>query len=300
MKNQSHPIILDGGLSNVLESMGCDLNHPLWTAQLIETHPELIVKTHLIYLQAGAQIITSSGYQASFEGYLKLGKNQKKAGELLLQSIELTLKARALFIEKHHPKYPIQVAASMGPYGAYLADGSEYKGYSNVSDSALEAFHKTRIDVYEDTDADFFAFETIPSLQEAKVLSKLLNSNPRPSWISFSCKNAEQLNDGHQISDAISLFADLSSVFAIGVNCTAPKYITNIIDTIKKIAPQKKIIIYPNSGEVYHAASKTWSGLSDPLVFEKMAWEWYKNGADIIGGCCRIGPEHISKLTSLK
>ncbi len=300
MKNQSYPIILDGGLSNVLESMGCDLNHPLWTAKLIETHPDLLIKTHLLYLEAGARIISSAGYQASMEGYLSLGKTKEEAAELIADSLDLVLKAKHLFIEKHRPDYPVQVAASMGPYGAFLADGSEYSGDYKISDRELTTFHQSRIEIYESKEADYFAFETIPSFQEAKVLSKLLSKCLTPSWVSFSCKNDAQLNDGTPISEAISLFSEHPTIYALGVNCSAPKYMSGIIALIKKHAPQKKIIIYPNSGEVYHADSKTWSGISDPLVFEKMALEWYKNGAHIIGGCCRIGPEHIAKLSSVK
>ncbi len=95
------------------------------------------------------------------------------------------------------------------------------------------------------------------------------------------------------------LIANHPTIFAIGVNCTAPKFITKIIGTIKRFAPQKKVIVYPNSGEVYDAKSKSWQGVSDPIVFEKMALEWHENGADIIGGCCRIGPEHISRISNL-
>ncbi|MGI9530104.1 homocysteine S-methyltransferase [Lutimonas sp.] len=300
MKNQPSPIILDGGLSNVLESMGCDLNHPLWTAKLIETHPDLLIKTHLIYLEAGARIISSAGYQASIEGYLSLGKTKEEAIELIAGSLDLVLRAKKLYIEKNRPDYLVQVAASMGPYGAFLADGSEYSGDYKISDRELTTFHQSRIEIYENKGADYLAFETIPSFQEVKVLSKLLDQCPSQSWVSFSCKNDSQLNDGTQISDAVSLLSEHPTIFALGVNCTAPKYMTTIIATIKEYAPQKKIIIYPNSGEVYHADSKTWSGISDPLVFEKMALEWSKKGADIIGGCCRIGPEHIAKLSRVK
>ena len=298
MENLSYPMILDGGLSNVLETMGCNLEHPLWTARLIQSNPELIVKAHLAYLEAGANCITSSGYQASVEGYIQLGESPENAEAFILKSLELAIKARRLYLEKHSPTYFIKVAASMGPYGALLADGSEYTGKYHITDKKLASFHKSKIELLRDSAADFFAFETIPSLQEVTVLSNLLIKSSKPCWVSFSCKNETYLNDGHKIRDAVLLIANHPTIFAIGVNCTAPKFITKIIGTIKRFAPQKKVIVYPNSGEVYDAKSKSWQGVSDPIVFEKMALEWHDNGADIIGGCCRIGPEHISRISN--
>ncbi len=292
-------MILDGGLSNVLEGMGCNLEHPLWTALLVQTNPELIIKAHLAYLEAGATCITSSGYQASVDAYMQIGESKLNAEQYILKSLRLALTARQIHQEKHNNVHNISVAASMGPYGAFLADGSEYTGDYNIKDHDLHLFHKSRIDLLRESSADYFAFETIPSLQEVMVLSKLLKETSKPSWISFSCKDELHLNDGHKISEAVTLIADHPNVFAVGVNCTAPKYITKIIKTLKKYAPDKRIIVYPNSGEVYHVKSKSWYGVSDPEGFEKMALEWNESGADIIGGCCRIGPEHISRLRNL-
>lgn len=299
MEQISYPMVLDGGLSNVLEGMGCNLEHPLWTALLIQSNPELILKAHMAYLEAGATCITSSGYQASIEGYMQLGQRKENAEQFILKSVEICLKARQLFLEKTKNNNAVYIAASMGPYGAFLADGSEYTGNYNISDQDLSLFHKSRIDLLQQSGADFFAFETIPSLQELRILLKLLGASSKPSWISFSCKNETFLNDGHKISEAAALIANHPAVFAIGVNCTAPKYITDIIGTLKKYAPDKKIIVYPNSGEVYHVKSKSWFGVSDPEAFEKMALEWNEKGADIIGGCCRIGPEHISRISNI-
>ena len=299
MKQLRYPLVLDGGLSNVLEGMGCNLEHPLWTALLIQTNPELIVEAHLAYLEAGATCITSSGYQASIEGYKQLGLPRKNAEQLILKSLDLALKARQLFLEKSRNDPSINIAASMGPYGAFLADGSEYTGDYDASEEQLIQFHKSRIDLLERSAADFFAFETIPSLQELRVLSKLLEMSSKPSWVSFSCKNEVYLNDGYKISKAASLLADHPTIFAIGVNCTAPKFISDIIGTLKEYAPDKKIIVYPNSGEVYHAKTKSWYGVSDPEAFEKMALEWNEKGADMIGGCCRIGHEHISRISNV-
>lgn len=299
-KNISFPVILDGGLSNVLESMGFDLDHKLWSARLIKSNPEAIIKAHLSYLEAGATCITSSGYQASIQGYMDLGENREDAIQLLLDSVSLAVKAKKQFLNSTGLKRKIYIAASLGPYGAYLANGAEYTGEYAVSAERLIKFHMERFHILEASEADFLACETIPSMMEVEVLSELLLSSAKPSWVSFSCKDETHLNDGHKIQDAAKILSDHPTVFAIGVNCTAPKYINKIIETLKAEAPDKRIIVYPNSGEVYHAKSRSWIGVSDPALFQKMAEEWLENGADIIGGCCRIGPDHILKIKDLK
>ena len=295
-----YPLILDGGLSNVLEELGGDLNHALWSAKLLIEQPELIIKAHLAYLEAGAKCISSAGYQASIEGFTKTGLSVLEAENLMLRSVELAEKAREIYLRNKKIEKTICVAASMGPYGAILADGSEYRGDYTITEKALKDFHTKRINLLSTTKADFFGFETIPSMMEVKVLSELLDSSAKPSWVSFSCKDACHLNDGNKISEAAKLLADNASVFAIGVNCTSPKFISAIIDILKQSVPEKKIIVYPNSGEVYHVQSKSWLGVSDPFSFEKMAQEWREKGADIIGGCCRIGPGHIKRIKGLK
>jgi homocysteine S-methyltransferase len=299
LEQVNYPLILDGGLSNVLEEQGCDLNHRLWSAKMIINNPAAIVKTHLRYLEAGADFITTCSYQATIQGFMNFGVNRAEAEKLLLLSVALAEEARFKFLDQHKSSRPIYIAASIGPYGAYLADGSEYHGQYFISDKELENFHLERIKILEASNADFLAFETIPSLPEIKILSRLLIDTVKPAWISFSCKDELHLNDGEKISKAAALLANHPSVFAIGVNCTAPKYITKIIETLKTSAPDKKIIVYPNSGEVYNVQSKSWFGISDPEVFQKIAEEWLEKGADILGGCCRIGPEHIRKIRAL-
>ena len=291
-----YPLLIDGGLSNVLESNGHDLNNKLWSAQLLETDQEAIIQAHCAYLVSGAQCITTASYQASVQGFMDMGHDQKASEALLLRSVHLAERAieRALTLGLINTK-PL-VAASVGPYGAYLADGSEYRGDYGVSDEVLKEFHSGRVRLLDNSNADLIACETIPSFQEAKVLSGLLMQASKPAWVSFSCKNGKQLNDGTAIEDCVSLFADHPKVFAIGVNCTAPTHISTLIMAIKKQAGAKKIVINPNSGEAYNAKSKTWMGVSDPELFTRMAEEWVYLGADIIGGCCRIGPDHIMAI----
>lgn len=300
MNPDTDPVILDGGLSNVLEGFDCDLDHDLWSARLIYSDPESIIKAHFQYLEAGADCITTSSYQASIEAFLGCGFSEKESENLLLKSVELAEKARDQYYKKHDKKRTIQIAASFGPYGAFLANGAEYTGIYEVNTADLREFHSKKIAILEKSNADIFAFETMPNLEEIKILADLTDSCAKPSWLSVSCKNDILINDGNLISDAAGILNKSANIFAIGVNCTAPKYISNIIRQLKETIEDKRIIVYPNSGEVYQADTKSWLGISDPMAFEIMAKEWITLGADIIGGCCRIGPDHIKRLSSLK
>ncbi len=292
----NYPLLLDGGLSNELERQGCDLNQKLWSAKLLESNPEAIILAHLSYLEAGAQCIITSSYQATLPGFMSIGYDQPSAIALILKSVQLAEEARSRFMLSHpHQAKPL-IAASVGPYGAYLANGSEYRGDYAISDQELTDFHEPRINLLDNSSADILACETIPSFQEANVLSSLLKSKRKSAWISFSCKDGHHINDGTLIEKCAALFANHPTVFAIGVNCTSPQYISELIRSIKTKSGDKRIVVYPNSGSVYHAESKTWSGLSDSSSCELMVKEWMALGADIIGGCCGIGPEQIKAM----
>ena len=293
-----YPLLIDGGLSNVLEAMGHNLNHILWSAKLLDENPEAIITAHLDYLKAGAKCITSASYQASLQGFMEHGLKQTDAEKLILKSVQLAEIAIQKHLKTSNSKDKALIAASIGPYGAYLADGSEYRGNYGISDEELRAFHHSRIQILDHSNADFFACETIPSFQEAKVLGELLKGTKKKAWISFSCQDEKHLNDGTLLEDCVSYFNVHPNIFALGVNCTDPKYLSKIIQLIKE-SSRKKIVVYPNSGEVYQASTKTWIGISNPLEYTSICKEWISLGADIIGGCCRIGPEHIKSVRNV-
>ncbi len=292
----TYPLLIDGGLSNELERQGCDLNQKLWSAQLLESNPEAIILAHLSYLEAGAVCMITSSYQATIPGFMAIGYDMQASGELMLKSVQLAEEARNRFLLLNPDAVKPLIAASIGPYGAYLADGSEYRGDYLISDQALTDFHAPRINLLDSSNADMLACETIPSFQEARVLSKILETAKKPAWVSFSCKDGKQISDGTPMEDCAAYFANHPTVFAIGVNCTSPKYISALIQAIKKQSGNKKIVVYPNSGAVYHAESKTWAGLSDLSSCEIMVKEWMDLGADMIGGCCGIGPQQIKAM----
>jgi len=295
--NIKYPLLIDGGLSNVLETQGCDLNHKLWSAKILAENPEAIILAHLAYLESGARCITTASYQASLAGFMAHGHDRASAKVLILKSVKLAEEAVRRFTVSGFKGDKPLLAASIGPYGAYLADGSEYRGNYGLSDEELREFHQSRIKILDQSNADFFACETIPSYQEARVLAEILQKTRKSAWVSFSCKDEGHISDGSKIEECAALFSDHPKVFAIGVNCTAPEYIPGLIRAMKTKSGTRKIVVYPNSGEVYCADSKTWLGLSDPGSFSEMANQWLEAGANIIGGCCRIGPGHIENLS---
>lgn len=295
----TYPLLLDGGLSNELEKQGCDLNQKLWSAKLLESNPEAIILAHLSYLESGAQCIITASYQATLPGFMAIGYDKASASGLILRSVELAEEARNRFLSVNKPTSKPLIAASIGPYGAYLADGSEYRGDYGISNQELRDFHEPRITLLDHSTADILACETIPDFREAKVLSEILETAKKPSWISFSCKDGQHISDGTPIEQCASFFAHHPTVFAIGVNCTSPKFISDLIRSIKTKSGNKMIVVYPNSGATYDAGSKTWSSLSNLSSCEVMVKEWIELGADIIGGCCGIGPQQIKAMSEV-
>ncbi|RLA26701.1 MAG: homocysteine S-methyltransferase [Gammaproteobacteria bacterium] len=285
------PVVLDGGLATELETQGFDIAGVLWSAALLQTNPDAIVNAHRAYLDAGADCIISASYQASRMGFMSLGLSATASDQLIAGSVELACTARSEFLAANPTtsRLPI-VAASVGPYGAALADGSEYTGSYDISAAELREFHSSRLEILDRSGADVLACETIPDIVEAEVLCDLLRDVATPAWIAFSCRDEQRISDGTLLSEAVALFADHPRVLAIGINCTPPGLITALIGEVLKGAPQKAVVVYPNSGETYHAANNTWSGVACDLDGGCPVNEWRNAGAKFIGGCCRTGP----------
>jgi homocysteine S-methyltransferase len=290
-------IILDGGLATELEAQGHKLDTELWSAHLLINEPEAIVAAHTAYFAAGANCAIAASYQASQQGFMKLGLTAEQAKALILKAVDLAITAKHQFVATHPDNETLLiVAASVGPYGAALGDGSEYNGDYGVSDAVLRDFHQQRLAWLDASGADVLACETIPSMQEALVLSALLSDCNTPSWVSFSCRDGRHISDGTPIAQCAALFANHPRVKAVGINCTPPHYINELIHIIKRTTLQQNIVVYPNSGETYQASDNTWHGTSTPLECGLAAQQWQQLGANIIGGCCRMGPEHIRNI----
>ena len=297
MLERAGPITVDGGLATELEAMGFDINTNLWSAALLVSDPRAIVDAHRAYLDAGADVIISASYQASRDGLGTLGHNAEEADRLIRSSVALAQQARDEFVSAGPAAMtPPLVAASVGPYGATLHDGSEYSGIYDVSDSDLGSFHSRRLHVLDDAGADLLAVETIPNFREAQILCDLLDDVATPAWVSFACRDTRHISDGAELWAAAGLFADHPNVFAVGVNCTPPQYILPLIGEVRSACPDKEIVVYPNSGETYHVEDNSWSGAACDLDGDFEVEAWIAAGARLIGGCCRTRPEDIGKI----
>jgi len=277
-------IKLDGGLSTALENNGNKLTTSLWTGELIRTNPAQITKAHLDFINAGAQIIITSSYQLSYTGCGARGWSEDEANQALIAS---TLLAKNAVIESGKS---VKVAASVGPYGASLADGSEYKGNYGVSKQVLKDFHAKRLEILISTSPDYLALETMPDTFEVEVLLDLLNDCPIPFWISYSCKEGNQTNAGQDFQSAVDL---AQSAMAVGINCTKPELITDLLRSAKS---DKPYVVYPNSGRIWDAVKKEWTGSAAVGFNDQLIQEWMESGAEIIGGCCGIGAAEIAEI----
>lgn len=293
-------LISDGAFSTELERKGFAINDPLWSAIALYQRPDLIRAVHTSYFEAGSDIVTSSSYQATIPGFISKGFTEEEAEALLLKSVTLVKEARDEFLKTHalhHRPSPL-TAASVGPYGAYLADGSEYKGHYEKTREELSDFHRHRLHVLAKGEPDIFACETIPCLIEALAITDVLKEiEGAASWISFSCKDGKTTTGDDLICDCAKALDDIPSVKAIGINCTAPEYVESLIQEICANT-DKPVIVYPNSGEEYDASDKTWHGKGAEYAdFVKV---WYSAGARILGGCCRTTPEDIRKIAEFR
>lgn len=320
-------VVLDGGLATALEEAGHVLDSDLWSARVLIDRPDAVNEVHRRYLEAGADCITTASYQVSFPGLAAAGFSEADAERLLRRSSEVALEARNGFMDAlghargglGHARGgfedglgagaatpegdaflnpPPLVAASVGPYGAWLADGSEYSGAYGVGRGELDTFHRRRFGILAGSGVDLLACETIPSLPEAEVLLDVLDDHPtRWAWLSFSCRDGAHLHDGSLIDEAVRLCTQHDRVAAVGVNCTAPEHIGALVERAVA-ATDLPVIVYPNSGERWDAAARGWSGPVPDASWTAVVRAAHDRGAVILGGCCRIGPAVVSELRS--
>jgi len=304
-------VLLDGGLATALEARGHDLRDPLWSARVLLEAPEDVRAVHDDYLAAGADCIATVTYQATFPGFRNRGLTEGEAEQAFHTAVRLAVEARDAFwadpANRRGRLRPL-VAASVGPYGAALADGSEYTGAYGLDESALVAWHRRRWTLLADAPVDILGCETIPSATEAHALRTLLEEIPdRWAWISFQCRDEGHLADGTPVEKAAQIFdgghrdsdshdgSGAPRVAAVGVNCVPPRAVGPLLRALRR-GTMLPLVAYPNSGERYEAESKRWlpgEGTSDPVW---SAPSWRTEGALVIGGCCRTGPDTIRRM----
>ena len=284
------PWPIDGGLSGELEKLGHDLSDDLWSARLLRDDPEAIATVQHAYVASGARILITSSYQASRQGFMKVGMKQQEADDLMRQSIQI---AREVADAADHK---VWVAASVGPYGAVLGGGQEYQGNYGKTHEELVAFHRERIAVLASANPDLFACETIPDIVEVKALLEVLNNYSHiPAWITMSCKDGAHTCAGQDISELGVLVEQFSHVVAIGVNCTMPEFVTPLFNKLRSMS-SKPFVVYPNAGRVWDGPNHCWIGEGLEIIPSVVVHEWTALGAKLIGGCCGLGPVAIETL----
>ena len=287
----SGPVVLDGGLATELERRGQDLSGALWSARVLRDEPGEVVAAHRAFVEAGAQVLTTASYQASFGGLAAAGVDADRARALLQRSVELAREAAG--------DEPVWVAASVGPYGAARADGSEYTGaYADELDvDALRRFHRERLQVLADAGADVLALETVPCLAEAQALVEEAESVGVPAWLSLTTVTTPDgrglTRRGEPAEPAFALARGSTGIIAVGVNCTDPTRVPPAVGLASRVSG-KPVVVYPNSGESWDARARAWTG---PARFDAMDVEgWVRGGARLVGGCCRVTPDAIASL----
>jgi homocysteine S-methyltransferase len=285
-------LVADGGLATELEARGNDLSDSLWSARLLADAPEQIKDAHLAFFRAGAVIATSASYQASFEGFAHRGIGRQEAAGLMRLSVDLAHAARAEVAGDGRARW---VAASVGPYGAALADGSEYRGRYGRSVRELEAWHRPRLEVLAEAGPDVLALETVPDTDEAEALMAAIAGLGIPAWLSYSIAG-ERTRAGQPLADAFAVAADVPEVVAVGVNCCAPSDVPAAV-AVARAVTGKPVIVYPNSGEEWDARRRAWTGRSRYSAAQPR--EWIAAGATIAGGCCRVRPADIAVIAQV-
>jgi homocysteine S-methyltransferase len=290
--------ILDGGLATALEAAGADLSDDLWSARLLLDEPSAIADAHRAYLDAGADVIITASYQASLDGFMRRGLSREAAADVIRSSVTLARDARDAWWGPGRPgrrQRPL-VAASIGPYGAVLADGSEYRGHYGLSVHDLAAFHEPRMRLLIDRAPDLLAIETIPSLDEARAIARALGTMPdtTPAWWSFTCRDEEHLADGSAFADAVEVASNAPGTVAVGVNCSDPRLVGHLTETAAE-RTALPVVVYPNRGAGWSAADKRWvgDGIDDLAA---LAPRWRDAGARLIGGCCGTLPADIRAI----
>ncbi|MEU7315730.1 homocysteine S-methyltransferase [Streptomyces sp. NPDC007083] len=281
-------VLLDGGLADQLEAQGNDLGDELWSARLLAEAPGEIEAAHAAYVRAGARVLITAGYQASFEGFARRGWDAAQAAALFRRSVELARAAARDATEEQ-----VWVAASVGPYGAVLADGSEYRGRYGLSVAELADFHRPRIQAVAAADPDVLALETVPDAVEAEALLRAAADCGLPVWLSCTVAGG-RTRAGQPLAEAFGPAAGNPQVLAVGVNCCASEEVDGALEAASRACPGVPLVAYPNSGEGWDAARARWTG--SPSFAARRVPGWVARGARLVGGCCRVGPRDIAAV----
>lgn len=322
--SNGHPIFLDGALATYLETLGADISGSLWSADVLIRDAQLIKRAHLDYYRAGANVAITASYQASVPGIVKyMNTSEWQAKDLIKRSVKLAQDARNEYIvetmaaisdeEKETVaknganmqmyeesiRESLFVAGSVGPYGAFLADGSEYRGDYSLSNNDMKDFHRGRIQALVEAGADILACETIPSKTETEALLDLLSTEfpDTEAWFTFTLRDDEHVSDGTPLAEIAALFENVRNVVAVGLNCVPDNLGLAALRTLRPHMKHQTMVIYPNSGEQWNAKAREWEGKrTEGSTLAEKTLEWWQAGAVLVGGCCRTTPDDIATM----
>lgn len=297
--NHQPVAILDGGFATELEAHGISLASDLWSAALLIDDLDAVRAVHLDYLEAGADCIVSATYQATLGGFVASGLTESEAERVLVRAVDTALACRNDYWARQGHGSGRQrplVAAGVGPYGAFLADGSEFTGDYDLDENGLVEFHRDRWHLLAAAGADLLACETIPSVVEARALVRLLGETPRiGAWLSFSCRDGARISDGTELAAIVREVHQQPGLLAIGLNCTSPLHVSSLLQRARA-ETDKPLVVYPNSGETWDAADRRWVDRGECFDMAAAAPEWVELGARLVGGCCRTTPDDIARV----
>lgn len=279
------PLVLDGGLGTLLEARGHDLSSSLWSARLLRDDPDEVRAAHAEFAAAGADVLITSSYQVGYEALAAEGLGAAEVDELLRASVRLAREAA------DESGRDVLVAASVGPYGAVRADGSEYTGVYDVDAAALRLWHRRRLQVLAEAGADLIAVETLPSLAEVEAVAAELAGTGAAAWISLSGASTGFTRETR--AAALALAAEIDEVVAVGVNCCPPG---SVAEALADAPAGVALVAYPNSGERWDARTRAWHVAAG--VSPDDARSWIAAGARLVGGCCRTTPADIAGLAA--
>ena len=281
--------LLDGSMSFPLEQLGYNLKNKLWTGLALISDPDIIKNIHKDYINAGADYISTSTYQVSYDRLQNMGYQSSEIKKVFQKSVDLVKEA----IKESRSKKEIKIVGSFGPFASYDPNASEYVGKYNSSDDKIKNFHLNNINIIEETDLDIILYETIPCLREIKILSKILSQTNKEIWISITCNENIEFRDGSSFKEACKIISQIEQITTMGINCFSPLLVEKALKELKKYS-NKKTLVYPNSGEKYNPKDKYWSGKNE--FNNLMIKNWLSLSPDIIGGCCRVGYNNIKKM----
>ena len=281
--------LLDGSMSFPMEHLGYNLKNKLWTGMALLSDPDIIKNIHKDYINAGADYISTSTYQVSYDRLKNMGYQSSEIKKVFQKSVDLVKEA----IKESRSKKEIKIVGSFGPFASYDPNASEYVGKYNSTDDEIKNFHLNNINIIEETDLDIILYETIPCLREIEILSKVLSQTNKEIWISITCNENIEFRDGSSFKEACKIISQIEQITTLGINCFSPLLVEKALKELKKYS-NKKTLVYPNSGEQYNPKVKYWSGKNE--FNNLMIKNWLSLSPDIIGGCCRVGYDNIKKM----